>query len=87
MAKRLLRRKATWERLGIGRSKFDEGFVVRNGQRFIPGTSIPRLRPVPLGGRAVAFDEDEVDALIEALRAFRDAQARGSDRPARTARR
>ncbi len=73
MAKKLLRRKAVLERLPVGRTKLDDDFVYHDGgDPFIPGTDIPRLRWVHLGPRSVAADEDEVDALIEALRAHRD---------------
>ena len=33
----------------------------------MPGTNVPRLRPVPLGPRAVGFFNDELQDLIEAL--------------------
>jgi hypothetical protein len=69
--KRLLREKAIYGRDGrlpVGRTKFRKDFVLRDASEpFIPGTSIPRLRPVTLGTRCVAFDEQEVDAVIEAL--------------------
>ena len=41
----------------------------------VPGTNVPRLRPVPLGPRAVGFFNDELQSLIEALRRFRDGAA------------
>jgi predicted DNA-binding transcriptional regulator AlpA len=64
MAKRLLRPKAAWERLGVGHSKFYEDFV---------GTG--RLKLVRLGPKSVAVIEDELDALIDAMAAERDAKA------------
>jgi hypothetical protein len=64
-------------RLGIGRSKFYKDYVYKiGGEQFIPGTTVPRLKLVNLGERALAALDDEVDALIEALRAERDANLR-----------
>ncbi|MDR6306242.1 putative ATP-dependent Lon-type protease [Nitrobacter vulgaris] len=69
---RLLRRNTVYGphgKLPVGRTKFNDDYVYREGgAEFIPGTSIPRLRPVRLGPRAIAFAEDEVEAVIEALR-------------------
>jgi hypothetical protein len=57
----------------VGRTKFNDDYVFHNGgPEFITGTQIPRLRPVRLGPRAVAFAEDEVEAVIEGLRRERD---------------
>jgi hypothetical protein len=64
-------------RLGIGRSKFYQDYVYDpkiGGEQFIPGTTVPRLKLVNLGERAHAAFDDEIDALIEALRAERDAK-------------
>ena len=63
-------------RLGVGRTKFFEDYVHRNDggvEQFIAGTSVRRLKLVKIGQRAVAAISDEVDQLIEALRAERDA--------------
>ena len=63
-------------RLGVGRTKFFEDYVHRNDgavEQFIAGTSVRRLKLVKIGQRAVAAISDEVDRLIEALRAERDA--------------
>jgi len=62
--------------LGVGHSKFAEDFVLRDERDpFVPGTEgkVRRLKPMKLGERAVGFFEDEVHALIEGLRAHRDA--------------
>jgi predicted DNA-binding transcriptional regulator AlpA len=74
MAKQLLRPKAARERVGVKRTKFDADYVDhgREGERNIPGTDIPRVRPVPLGPRAIAFIEAEIDELIERLARRRD---------------
>ena len=34
---------------------------------FIPGTDIPRLRPVHLGGKSVGVSEDEINRVVAAL--------------------
>ena len=60
-------------RLGIGVSKFYDQFMHHgDGRDVIPGTDIPRLRPVRLGAKAIGFLSDETDALIDALRRRRD---------------
>jgi hypothetical protein len=79
MAKALLRPSVLYGRggrLGVGRTKFFEDYVLKPGRdkpgACIPGTSVPRLRLVQIGERALAAIEDEVDELIDALRAARD---------------
>lgn len=74
-----------WERLGCGRTKFDEDYVLKNEDNpFVPNTDnrVKRVRPVPLGERARGFFSDEIDALIAALRALRDATPFAPPRPA-----
>jgi hypothetical protein len=39
---------------------------------YVPDTTIPRLRPIPLGPRNVGYLEHEVDDLIDALAKLRD---------------
>jgi predicted DNA-binding transcriptional regulator AlpA len=72
----ILRPKASWEKLGVSRVTFYDNYVLREGgDRFIPGTKVPRLRPpLKLGERARGFPDDEIDAVIEALRAERDSK-------------
>lgn len=69
---RLLRRSTVCGpqgKLPVGRTKFNDDYVYHEGgPECISGTCIPRLRPVRLGPRAIAFAEDEVEAVIEALR-------------------
>jgi predicted DNA-binding transcriptional regulator AlpA len=76
MAIQILRPKVTQARLGLGKTIFNDNYVDhgRDGEACIPGTDIPRLRPVPLGPRCIGFPSDEVDQLLERLRALRDAQ-------------
>ena len=80
MTKRLMRPNQLYGRagaLGVGKTKFLEDFVYdekRGGEQYIPGTNVPRLKLVRIGPKIVAAIEDEVDMLIEALRAERDQQ-------------
>jgi hypothetical protein len=60
--------------LPVGATKFDADYVWHSeSDPYVPGTNIPRLRPVQLGERAKGFFDDEVAALVEALRLLRDA--------------
>ena len=62
---------------------FDENYGDKGGnESLIPGTDIPRLRPVPLGPRAIGFFDDELDNVIEALRRMRDARPKMAPKPA-----
>jgi predicted DNA-binding transcriptional regulator AlpA len=71
---KMLRPKKIWEKFGIGRRKFEEEFRLHDASDpYIPGTTIPRVRLVKLGPRAVAGFEDEIDEVIEAFRKERDA--------------
>jgi predicted DNA-binding transcriptional regulator AlpA len=72
----ILRKGAAAQKLGVSRSVFDEHYVERKGcDPIVPGTrKVPRLRRVKLGARAIGFFDDELDALVEALRAERDAK-------------
>jgi hypothetical protein len=72
----MLRLKRIYARLGVGKTKFDEDYRYHDdSDPFLPGTEIPRLKLAHIGKRAVAGFEDEVDALVEALRQHRDQQA------------
>jgi predicted DNA-binding transcriptional regulator AlpA len=70
----ILRPKASWEKLGVSRVTFYDNYIQHEGgDPFIPGTKVRRLRPaLKLGERARGFPDDEIDAVIEALRAERD---------------
>jgi predicted DNA-binding transcriptional regulator AlpA len=77
------RSRAVYSRLGVGKTTFDENYVARDGSNSsIPGTDIPRLRPVRLGPRAIGFFSDEIDNLIEALRRKRDTAPQRAPKPA-----
>ena len=76
MQNRIVRPREAWQTLGVGRTSFLNSYVYREGAgATVPGTNVPRLRPVPLGPRAVGFFNDELQNLIEALRRFRDGAA------------
>jgi hypothetical protein len=72
----ILRPKAARERLGVGKSAFYDNFVYRpGGDEFVKGTkAVRRLRPVTINERVRGFLDDELDTLIEAMRAERDAE-------------
>jgi len=72
VANSIERPEVTRARLGVGLSKFRDFVDYGNGDAVIAGTDIRRLKPVPLGARAIGFLSDEVDSLVEALRAHRD---------------
>jgi hypothetical protein len=80
MGTKILRPKAIYGHgnpLPVGATKFWEDFVYQpGGEEFIPGTTIPRLRLVRLGGRAVGGFQDEVQRIVEALRVWRDSARR-----------
>jgi hypothetical protein len=67
----ILRQRAARRKVGVGKTHFSENFVLRDdGDPFVPNTDgkVRRVRPIPLGERSIGFIEDELDALIEALR-------------------
>jgi hypothetical protein len=59
----ILRPKAAWTKLGVGRTTFYEKFV-KTG----------RVKLVNIGERAKGAIDDELDALIDELRAERDSK-------------
>jgi hypothetical protein len=72
--KQIVRKKEAPRRLGCGKTKFENDHVLHDpNDPFVPGTEIPRLKPVALGPRNVGFIEDELEGLIDGLRAARDA--------------
>lgn len=78
MSGKIERRKSAAARIGVGATVFDERYVDKGDDPFVPGTSsqVLRVRPVALGKRAIGFFSDEIDRLIEQLRALRDATPR-----------
>jgi hypothetical protein len=69
------RPKVAAAKIGVGLTKLSQDYVDRGGDPDVPGTEgkVKRLRPVSLGERAIGFFDDEIDGLIEGLRACRDA--------------
>jgi hypothetical protein len=73
----ILRGRAAWQKVGVGRSKFSEDFVLRDeNDPYVPGTDdeVRRVRSIPLGERSTGFIEDEIDTLIEELRKWRNSR-------------
>jgi hypothetical protein len=78
MPKQIERKPTARGRIGVSKTHFEDNFILHDeSDPFVPNTddSVPRLRKVPLGGRAVGFFSDEVDKVIDALRRWRDHQA------------
>ena len=73
MSKQIVRNASARAILGVGKTAFHEDYVYRGGDEFVPGTDVPRLKPVPLGIRSVGYFTDEIEALVEGLRRYRDA--------------
>ena len=77
MGNTIIRKPALRARLGLGKTLLEENFILHDpADPWVPGTnnSVPRLRKVQLGARAVGFFDDEVDVVVEAMRARRDAK-------------
>jgi hypothetical protein len=73
----ILRQPAARQKIGVGKTKFDSEYVLKNeSDPHVPGTdgTVRRLRPVVLGNRALGYIEDEIDLLIEDLRRWRNSQ-------------
>ena len=71
----LLRLKQVLIRLACGKTKFDEDYRFHSADDpFVPNTEIPRLKPIALGERNIAFLESELDDLIDALARRRSAE-------------
>jgi hypothetical protein len=74
MSKGISRKKAAAARLGCGITHFDQNYVDRGGSPYVPGTNdqVRRVKPVAMGERFLGFFNDELDRLVEELRAWRD---------------
>jgi hypothetical protein len=84
MNKRLVRRNECIKRLAVGPTKFHSDIVARAGaSEHIPGTDVPRLHMIHLGPRTSAAIEDELENVIEGLRAARGAKEQFSELPTR----
>jgi predicted DNA-binding transcriptional regulator AlpA len=79
MARIILRLKQVLNRLACGKTKFEEDYRYHTADDpCVPGTDIPRVKPIPLGPRNIGFLEHEIDALIDALAELRDAPEVGT---------
>jgi predicted DNA-binding transcriptional regulator AlpA len=66
--KRIVRKPEACDRLACRKTKFEQDYVLHDpNDPHVPGTEIPRLKPIPLGPRNVGFLESDLDALVEAL--------------------
>jgi hypothetical protein len=73
MPRILLRPKQVLIRLACGKTKFEEDYRFHTpDDPCVPNTDIPRLKPIFLGERNIAFLEHELDKLIDGLAALRD---------------
>lgn len=62
--RKILRPKETWARLGCGKTKGGEDYELHSAaDPFVPGTQIPRLRPLSLGARNKGFLEHGASVL------------------------
>jgi hypothetical protein len=79
MSTRMMRLPQVYGRgnpIPVGKTKFFEDIVLRDdGDPYIPGTKVRRLRLANMGERMRVAFEDEVHALAEAIRKERDAAA------------
>jgi hypothetical protein len=79
MSKRIVREREGRTALACGKTKFREQYVLRDpSDPYVPDTTtrIKRLRPIKLGARNVGFLSTELEALIDALAAQRDAPSK-----------
>jgi predicted DNA-binding transcriptional regulator AlpA len=75
MPRIILRLKDVLNRLACGKTKFDDDYRHHSDDDpYVPGTNIPRVKPIPLGERNIGYLEHEVDELIDALAKLRDAR-------------
>jgi hypothetical protein len=77
MAKMIERIPSACHRIGVGKTKFVEDYILHDeADPYVPHTDgqVLRVRTVPLGEKAVGLFSDEIDDRIEALRRWRDRQ-------------
>ena len=75
MPRIILRLKQVLNRLACGKTKFKEHYRYHTpDDPHVPGTDIPRVKPIPLGPRNIGFLDSEIDGLVDALADLRDAQ-------------
>jgi hypothetical protein len=77
MSNSIVRLLAACDRVGVGKTEFNDKFRLRDAaDPYVPGTddTVRRVRSVPLGERSIGFFDDELDRLVEDLRRWRDRQ-------------
>ena len=71
--RKILRANEARARIARGRTAFEDNYRFHSADDpYVPDTTIPRLRPIPLRPRNVGYLEHEVDDLIDALAKLRD---------------
>jgi hypothetical protein len=59
--------------LAVAKSAFYENFVLKDAtDPYVPGTDVPRLKLLHLAANATAVFNDELAALVEGLKRWRD---------------
>jgi hypothetical protein len=91
MAKSVLRPSELYNRpgrpgrLGVSKTTLYDNYIYNResgGEQFITGTTVPRLKLVNIGPKITVAIDDEVDAIVEALRRERDRRPRAAKRDA-----
>jgi hypothetical protein len=74
MSKAIVRYAVAQTRLGdVCRDTLLQNYILKDpADPYVPGTQIPRIRPVHLGPRTPRLYSEELDSLIMALVALRD---------------
>jgi predicted DNA-binding transcriptional regulator AlpA len=89
MAKRFVREPEACGRLGCGRSTFRENYRLNDpDDPYVPGTQIKRVKRLHLGPRNIAFEDSDLDRLINALieaGGHSESKAKGKRKAARAA--
>jgi hypothetical protein len=83
MLKSIVRYAVAQERLGdVSRDTLLEKYILKDpADPFVPGTRIPRLKPVHLGPKTPGLFSEELDGLIVALVALRDVSPLAPSQP------
>jgi predicted DNA-binding transcriptional regulator AlpA len=71
----ILRPKAAFQKLGCGKTKFDDEYRHHDdAEPDVTGApGVKRVKPIPLGSRNIGYLEHEIDDLIDGLTKLRDA--------------
>jgi hypothetical protein len=77
----IARPKRAHAMLGCGKTKFSQDYEYHEGgEKTVPGTDIPRVKPFKLGPRNKGFIIAEIGDLVDALAALRDPVPAGAPR-------